>query len=247
MKLFIKKGDKEFSLEAADSMANGNLGELISTIHKEVFAEPAPLVLGGTKGDSETFAEHYGCLPTPPPPRDNFSIRERLPNNTVDVSMLDIKKAVVESALVRCPKCGQSHALVLKDNDKYYLMRRSYASDEFGIVIEAQPQDILSLCCMDKTPKARLEFFHKLQGLSFLDDKDFAVSNETEVFCPVCQESSSFIQWKQAWQDKRSFFEFDHICGACGGECVMDARSEKDGKNLVVCTQCGRKWLKEQV
>ncbi len=182
--------------------------------------------------------------------RDMFTIRERLPNsNVVDLSTLDIKKAVTESALVRCPHCGQSHALIIKDNGFLYLLRHRYSDDTF-IVVKEVPVDSLdelnNLCYHGTDAIDKDAYFLELQGYPALDAEDFAVNNNTELFCPVCKRSATFLDWKRAYERKHDFFEYDYICPACGGECMMDAQSERDGVDMVVCTACGRKWAKDQ-
>lgn len=250
MKIHILKNGNEFNVEVGDNVTNTEMLSFISSLFDKTITESAPVEAEASTGDSETFAEHYGCQPAPrPSERDTFSFRERLPNNVVDIGALDIKQAVSENALVRCPKCGQNHAIVLRDKNKLYLMRRSYAVGEFGIVMEVDnvPEDIGKICCGGDSPEEKLTYFHSVQSLNLQDDKDFSVTNETEIFCPVCKESSPFMQWKDAHEHKEHYFEFEHVCGVCGGECIMDAKEEKDGKGLVVCTKCGRKWMKEQV
>lgn len=249
MKIHITKNGNEFILEVGDNVTNPEMLEFISKMFDKTIAESIPMEAKTSTRNSETLAEHYGCEPVPElPRRDTFSFRERLPNNVVDISKLDVKQAVTENALVRCPKCGQSHVIVLKDGSKLYVMRRSYAVSEFGIVqeIDDTPEDIIKICCHDKSPEGKLDYFFSLQGISLKDDKDFAVTNDTEVFCPVCGESSPFIDWKEAFEHKERYFEYQYVCSVCGGECLMDAKEEKDGNETVVCTKCGKKWLKGQ-
>lgn len=256
MKLHILKGGNEFSLEIReDAITEGPL-KFITELYDKIFAEPMPIQMDThlIGGELDLLTEHQKTKPTGPihvrkRERENFSFRERLPNNVIDINKLSVKEAVTENTLVRCPKCGQSHAIVLKDGSHLYLMRRCYSIAEFSIVKEINdtPEDVISICCMDKTPKGKLDYFFKLQEYPLMENKDFAVNNETEVFCPVCGESSPFIEWKEAHEDSMMYFEYEYICGACGGECLMDAQNEKDGKEIVVCKECGRKWLKGQL
>lgn len=175
---------------------------------------------------------------------DRYGIRQRLPNNVVDVNELTIKAATTDNALIRCPKCGQAHAVIVSDNVNFYLMRKHYLSNEFGIIMDSPGIDegsLLHLSCDGDTPEDKLSYFYKLQGMPITEDRDFAVINETELFCPVCHQSSQFIDWKEAWHEPLKFFENENICEACGGECVSQIDTSKEG--ILVCDSCHKKWL----
>lgn len=180
---------------------------------------------------------------------DHFGIRPRLPNNVVDVSKLSIQEATTDEALIRCPICGQAHSVIVSDNVNFYLMRKHYPSNEFGIVKSVSGSDEGSLLSLSRQcdaehendPANKLDYFFLVQGMPLTEDRDFAVVNDTELFCPVCHKSAPFIQWKEAWQEPSKYFEHTHICEACGGECVEQIDTDKKG--LLVCDACGRKWL----
>ena len=172
---------------------------------------------------------------------DEFKIRERIPNNVVDVKKLDIKQAVTEEALVRCPVCGQSHVLAVNSGSRIYVMRKFYSAndntDEFRIIAEfdsLNSQGFIDMCCKPETNKKA--YFEDLQQTKMIDDKDFAVTNETEVFCPVCCASSNFIEWKEAFNNPLNYFDTEHLCDACGGEVVTQMiKKQKINK----CEKCG--------
>lgn len=173
-------------------------------------------------------------------PSDSFNIRKRLPNSVVNIEDLSIQQAVTEQALVRCPKCGQSHVLAVNSGNHIYVMRKFYSltqSDEFRIIAEFDSltsQDFINMCCKPDTD--RKAYFEDIQKAKMLDDKDFAVTNETEVFCPVCCKSSSFMDWKEAYENPLQFFETEHICDACGGEKLEKLiRKHK----VYQCDKCG--------
>lgn len=168
---------------------------------------------------------------------ENFNIRQRLPNNVVDVKELDIKKAVTENALVRCPSCGQSHCLAVPSNGRIYLMRRDYQKEEFGIITSFasfESEEFVNACCKPETD--RKAYFEDLQGFQFTDTTDFTVDNDTEIFCPVCCKSDRFGEWKDAFSSPLEFFETEHLCDACGGEKLE--RIVK-GQKTYQCDNCG--------
>lgn len=173
-----------------------------------------------------------------PEKKDRSIIRPRIPNNIVDIKDLTIEKAVTENALVRCPSCGQAHCLAVH-SDKIYMMRKDYDKNEFGIICEfdsLQSQDFINVCCKEDTD--RNFYYQDLQKIKFITTSDFAVNDDTEIFCPVCCSSNSFSEWKHAYQDPLSFFETEHLCDACGGE-----KLEKFIKKskFYVCDKCGLK------
>lgn len=173
--------------------------------------------------------------------RDEFRLRDRLPNNVVDVKDLDIKQAVTEQALVRCPKCGQSHVLAMKSGNCIYIMRKFYSctgnNDEFRNILEldsTQTDELFSMSCTPDTDKKA--YFEDIQNIKMIDDKDFTVTNDTEIFCPVCCESDTFLNWKNAYDNPLNYFETEHLCDACGGETITKMiKKNKINK----CEKCG--------
>lgn len=165
------------------------------------------------------------------------TIRKRLPNNVVDIKDLTVQQAIRESALVRCPKCGQAHCLAVSSGSKVYMMERQFSSNEFGIISEFDSlgsRDFVNMCCKEDTDKHL--YFKDLQALKPLDDKDFAVNNDTEIFCPVCHESNTFETWKDAFENPLNYFETEHLCDACGGE-KLEKWIKK--KKVYACDSCG--------
>lgn len=180
-------------------------------------------------------------VPVQAPPRDSFGIRERLPNNLVDVKDLNVQQAVTENALVRCPACGQAHALVVHSDNAMFLMRKDYLKNEFGIVQEFEcppDQTFVQNCRQEK--EFELDYFYRLQDMPLQPDVDFAVNNDTEVFCPVCQKSHPFMNWKEAWDTPLHYFEHEDICEACGGELLTNVSKNDQVKQ---CNTCKRRHL----
>jgi len=190
---------------------------------------------------SDIVCNEQKAVPATPVVSDRETlIRPRIPNNLVDVKDLTVKQAVTEQALVRCPNCGQSHVLAVNAGNRIYMMRKFYSltgNDEFRIIAEFDSltsQDLVNMCCKPETD--RKAYFEDIQKVKMIDDKDFAVNNETEVFCPVCCQSDTFFKWKSAYENPLNYFETECICDACGGE-----KLEKIVKNHKVyqCDKCG--------
>lgn len=172
--------------------------------------------------------------------KETLLIRPRIPNNVVDVKDLTIEQAVTEKALVRCPKCGQSHILAVNSGDYVYMMRKFYsltASDDFRIIAEFDSlnnTDLINMCCKPETN--RKAYFEDIQKIKMIDDKDFVVNNNTEIFCPVCCKSDTFMNWKEAFKNPLQYFETEQLCDACGGEKLEKLiRKHK----VYQCDKCG--------
>ena len=166
------------------------------------------------------------------------TIRKRLPNNVVDIKDLTVKQAIRESALVRCPKCGQAHCLAVSSGSRVYMMERQFSSNEFDIIAEFnsfEDLEFINMCCKEDTDK-RL-YFQDLQSLKPLADKDFVISNDIEIFCPVCHEFSSFEEWKDAFENPLKYFETEYLCDACGGEMSV-LKADDDGSIVYICNKC---------
>lgn len=172
-----------------------------------------------------------------PATQESPLIRPRIPNNVVDVNELNVKQAVTENALVRCPKCGQSHVLAVNSGNHVYVMRKVYESNEFKIVAEFDSitaQGLIDMCCNEDTD--RQAYFNDIQTMKTMDDNDFAVTNETSIFCPVCCQSDTFYHWKNAYENPLEYFETEHICDACGGEKLEKLIKRK---KVYQCDKCG--------
>lgn len=169
--------------------------------------------------------------------KDEFKIRERIPNNVVDIKELDIKQAVTEKALVRCPKCGQAHCLAVNSGSKIYVMERDFNKNDFNTIAEFDSftnKGFIGMCCKPETDKKA--YFNDLQNVSVVSYDDFTVNNDTEVFCPVCCESDTFLNWKNAYENPLEYFETEHLCSVCGGEMITKmVKKQKINK----CEKCG--------
>ena len=185
---------------------------------------------------TEKLIEHVQEVPVVKQ-EDRMIIRPRIPNNVVDINELTIEKAVTENALVRCPNCGQAHCLAVPSGNHIYLMRRDFKDNEFGIIAEfdsLNSEDFVNVCCKPETD--RNAYYQDLQQMSFMYNTDFAVNNDTELFCPVCCKSHAFSSWKDAFENPLAYFETEALCDACGGE-KLEKLIKK--RKIYQCDKCG--------
>jgi len=182
-------------------------------------------------------------VPAPPQERD-FSVRERLPNNVVDLSTLNVKQAKASNVLVRCPSCGQSHCVMVKLENESYFMRKDYKLQEF-IIIGHYPVefDCIKHAYIQYGEKPN-DYFKRIQSMGEINSNDFNVSPDTELFCPICGKGDEFKSWNDAWEHPEKYFEHEHICEACGGECSLIVSKDNTDNHMdkYKCETCGSLW-----
>lgn len=182
---------------------------------------------------------------------DIYNIRKRLPNNVIDVASLDVKQAMTENALIRCPHCGQAHAAIIKQQDSnFYFMIRDFKDNEFKVLSEfdsSNLEEINRMYCPD-SKEMRPQYFKDLRNFKteLRSDIDLVVDNDTEIICPVCQKRSSFLHWKKAWEEPSNYFEYSNICDICGNEMMIDINSSnRQDDGSMICVFCD-KVIKEK-
>ena len=233
MKIKIEQKDFRFEFEALNQFSESLAHKAVSAFYK---------LINDTSEDTEHVFTKSNCSQTQTqsiqPERPAF--RDRLPNNVVDITDLTIKQAVTESALVRCPECGQAHCIAVHDNGHIYFMARQYDKNEFCIIaefneeIQGEKDAFVAMCCKDDTD--RKAYFSDIRKVEVLPDVDFGVQNTTELFCPVCCKSHPFSEWKNAFDEPLTFFETEHLCDACGGEMLPQMAK---GYSYQKCEVCG--------
>ena len=219
------------------------VSQLVSDIHNMRIANAVSLADKIVEEEQEETQQ----IPEVKQPIERPAIRSRIPNNVINIEDLSLKQAVTENALVRCPNCGQAHALIVRDNTGLYLMRKDYEKNEFVVISEYDINDdsFIQACCKEDTN--RKAYFDDLQNVPESDDiKQFNVTNDTELFCPVCHGSNSFELWKDAFENPLTYFETEQLCDACGGE-KLEKFIHK--KKVYSCDKCGliTEFKEEQV
>ena len=240
MKIIIKNNGVKATVEMSNYVSDSAttkiaelVSQLVTNIHKirreNAVSTAKECVIEQSKFEEEKTTS---VVPTERP-----AIRSRIPNNIVNIEDLSLTQAVTENALVRCPHCGQAHAIIVNDNTGIYLMRKDYQKNEFVVIAEYGIDDdsFTDACCKDDTDKQI--YFKDLQKQPELSDiTQFNVTNETELFCPVCRNSNNFKQWKDAYENPLNFFETDQLCDACGGEKLPKVIKNK---TVYCCDKCG--------
>ena len=168
-------------------------------------------------------------------PADEFKIRERLPN-TIDAKELDIKQAVTENSLIRCPHCGQAHCAVFKDATMYYFMEKNYDTNSFDVICKSEKKEDMELAFANANTDMQ-DYFADLQNAlkSSIENIDIVVDNDSLITCPICSATTSFMNWKEAYDTPLHFFETEQLCDLCGGETVTKMKKKKA---VVCCEKC---------
>ena len=171
-------------------------------------------------------------------------IRDRIPNQ-VDLSKLEIKKAVTEEPMIRCPNCGQASKAVVQISDsEYYLLRKVNKNGKktFETVMAFEDEEAVNNICMPEG--AKILDYHtdimEIKQSKKLKDTDLNVVNETTIMCPCCREKNQFSQWVHAFKYPLDFgFETETLCDICGGEAVKAIDENKN--EILQCERCGNK------
>ena len=225
----VKRGNYSVTVKVPEEVFNAKSETIINTLKQclnSISQETVENVITPQLSNIQNVA----------PVKNEFKIRERIPNNVVDVKTLDIKQAVTEKALVRCPQCGQAHCLAVNSGSKVYVMEKDFDANDFNIIAEFDSltsDGFVNMCC--KTDTDRLAYFNDLQSVPVINRDDFTVNNDTEVFCPVCCKSDTFLNWKNAYESPLEYFETEHLCDVCGGETVTKMIKKQKVNKCEIC------------
>ena len=237
----LKSGDYKIVLEVPVNKFH--------TVGQEVILQIIKILqeLDKTEGEYAPLFEHSTFVKkekkvqtVPSNTKDEFKVRERLPNNVVDINSLDIAKANTENnTVIRCPECGQAHCAITSVGTFLFFLERDFTNNEFKVIIDSFTQDEIEGLCYKEEKMTKKMYFEDLQGIlkKSKNTSDFVVSNETEIFCPVCTKSHKFIEWKKAYIEPLQYFDTEHICDICGGETIT--KLHKNNKNKEICEICG--------
>jgi DNA-directed RNA polymerase subunit RPC12/RpoP len=175
---------------------------------------------------------------------DRPIVRDRIPNQ-VDMSEIEIKKAVTEEPMIRCPNCGQSSkAIVHISPTENYLLRKVTCNNKktFETVLELTDENSINNILMPEG--ANILDYHsdimKIKQNKKLKDTDLNVSNSTIIQCPCCNEKVPFAEWVDAFKNPLEHgFETELLCPVCGGEAVKAIDENKN--EILQCEHCGNK------
>ena len=173
---------------------------------------------------------------------DRPIIRDRIPN-TIDMSELEIKKAVTEEPMIRCPHCGQSSVVIVDiSNTERYMLRKTIKNgkETFETILLMEDDNQLNNM-IRKDDVDKLDYYNdivKIKPFKNVKDSDINVDNDTDLICPMCNQKFKFKSWVDAFKDPLSFgFESESPCDVCGGETVEAI--DKDKNITIKCEKCG--------
>lgn len=171
-------------------------------------------------------------------PRPGF--RKRLPNQ-VDVSELDVKDAVTENALVRCPACGQSSIIAVQhDGELYEFMAKR--NNEFKHIVTCNSTDEMHDMAYRRVDRTKIpDYYNDINNIRSFEDNDVVINNDTQICCPICGSVENFNEWKNAWQNPLLYFEYEHPCEWCGGETTV-LKADESGEVVYKCEICGHEF-----
>ena len=185
---------------------------------------------------------------------------KRLPNTSiVDVSTIDLKKAIAQETLIRCPFCGQSHCTIIGTHQNVRVLLKKKHNGKNSYYPAATPaatgnktiNDVFSEFTIaglirnkrikeEHLHKQRLEFYNLMSNVN-VTDEDFNADADTRLLCPVCGKESTLSVWVDAYVNPLKYFETGSLCEACGGELVDCIENDSVHGEVTVakCEVCG--------
>jgi DNA-directed RNA polymerase subunit RPC12/RpoP len=245
MNIKYKDQDVEISIKNINKDSKEELESVAKIIEllKE-FKKPMQYIFGSLSEDNNTSAKENNIIHEKSKIDDRPILRERIPNQ-VDLSNLEIKKAVTEEPMIRCPNCGQSSKVIVKiEPTANYLLRKVTKNNKktFETVLElTNQQDIDNILLPENSD---ITAYHndimKIKPSKKLKDTDLNVNNETLLLCPCCHKEMIFKSWVEAYKYPLDFdFETDVLCEVCGHEAVKTI--DKNKHAIIQCEHCGHK------
>lgn len=235
--IIIKKGNAEISMTNISEhfLETKNFLELLKIFD---------LKCDDVKEDTEN-TENKKIIPIIRKNEERSLVKDRLPN-TIDLSELEIKKAVTEEPMIRCSTCGQSNKaiIIINKDHNYYMQKRMVNNKESYItLLDMKDSDVDGMC---KPSEASISDYTKdiddLKVPKALKDVDINVDVNTEILCPICGAQDTFNNWAEAFKHPLEYgFETELLCDMCGQEAADII--QKDNKHVIRCESCGYKKI----
>ena len=249
MDISYKNGDKSFEIKGLDKMviSEQNIEELIKLLKYSVDEPYITLPLEFDEKKIKEFKElTKDTTITGGVKREEERpvVRKRLPNE-VDLSDVELKKAVTTEPMLRCPKCGQSAVIVVVvDENHVYLMRKEIGDtkDTYTLIAQLKSNDDIRAVEYHENKFGDKHKYHeeimKMDISKDVRNEDLNVDMNTSVYCPVCCTFHKYSEWIECFKHPLDFgFETEHLCDVCGGEVVEQI--DKDKKKILHCEKCG--------
>lgn len=250
MDISYKNGDKSFEIKGLDKtvISEQNIEELIKLLKYSV-DEPyiLPLELDEKKIKKiKELTKDTTVTSDVKREEERPVVRKRLPNE-VDLSDVELKKAVTTEPMLRCPKCGQSAVIVVTiDENHVYLMRKETndTKDTYTLVAQLKNNDDIKAVEYQYHENKfgnKCKYHEEIMKMDISKDvrnEDLNVDMNTSVYCPVCCTFHKYSEWIECFKHPLDFgFETEHLCDVCGGEVVEQI--DKDKKKILHCEKCG--------
>lgn len=256
LKIMIKDGDYTISFSGPrESLTPDHISKIVLESRKAIDA-----MLEQNKTVIAEKTKSVPILDIPKNEEDNpstagFKIRDRLPNNAINPADLKIDTATHETAMVRCPFCGQAHtAIICKSEQENFVMVYDSKKKEFVFATSGSitAEEVKQITLKFTSNESKLNFYEDMQGLleSHIGQKspDVIVEDLTVIHCPVCDSDNPFKDWKDAYYNPLNYFETEHPCIVCGGEMLnyVDKKTQKDKNHIIMkCDKCSHKEVQE--
>lgn len=235
MNLKFKKGDIELEINGFDNTARvKEIIEYLEPLNPHFITKIDDIV------DVDNVDKDVDKPKEIVKPKERPMFRNRVPN-TVDLSEVEITKAITTEPMIMCPECGQSlFAIVHISKDENYFIRKIYKNKKptYELVLKLNDGEEVQNIVFNPAKAKRIDYYNDIMKVKVNKDlkgKDINVSKETVMICPMCKEGHAFVDWNETYNDPT--FESDHPCELCGGETVEIIN--KDKTKVRKCEICG--------
>lgn len=246
MDISYKNGDKSFEIKGLDKTViyQKNIEEIIKLLKYSVDEPHTILPLELDEKKIKELTKDTTITGDVKREEERPVVRKRLPNE-VDLSDVELKKAVTTEPMLRCPKCGQSAVIVVVvDENHVYLMRKETddTKDTYTLIAQLKSNDDIKAVEYHEDKFGDKRKYHeevmKMDISKDVRNEDLNVDMNTSIYCPVCCTFHKYSEWIECFKHPLDFgFETEHLCDVCGGEVVEQI--DKDKKKILHCEKCG--------
>lgn len=259
----MRKYRKDLKMNITIKKANGSLtqfkAEVCAPQDMEILPEMIELIKyiisDGSKPEAVPIPEKTPDMANivkvkPVDPMERSIVRERLPNDVVDLSEMKLVREESNGELrMRCPHCGQQTFAIVTvaglPEDVCYVAAMNYETNKYHVskaILEKETISGFKETIMEIISKPENVINYSADIIRNNPDINLPITEESIVncFCPCCGHEEEIIKWVNAFYNPRSEEVADR-CIICGGDELTAKIDESHDKEnpLYTCEQCG--------
>lgn len=185
----------------------------------------------------------------PTDPMERSIVRERLPNDVVDLSEMKLVREESNGELrMRCPHCGQQTFAIVTvaglPENICYVATMGYETNKYHVgkaILEDETVSQFKEFFMETISGLKDVVGYSIDIIKNNSDVNLPITEGSIVscFCPCCGNEEEIIRWVNAFYNPRSEGVADR-CVICGGDeltAKIDEAHDKDNP-LYTCERC---------